>query len=169
LRLSNVKSWLGHDTTSTIQLDKNSIFTHVVVKLHGGLVAASINPRSTTDSAGSSDLCRFFSSTGDILSDTLTNAAYSLNKVLLFNLILDKGELTETELLTSKVNVSGAISLSREESIDLHALAENDEISLEDLENEEEEAAPQEDAPVEDQLTIEEADDESPETLSEEL
>ena len=129
LRLSKGKSGLGHDATCTVKLDKNSIFTHVVVKLHGGLVGASVDPGSTSDSAGTSDLCRFLSSTSDVLSNTLTNAAYSLNKVLLFNLFLDKGELTETELLTSKVNVSGAISLSREESIDLHALAENDEVS----------------------------------------
>ena len=46
---------------------------------------------------------------------------------------------------------------------------DTEEISLEDLDNEAEDVAPQDDAPVEDQLTIEEADDESPETLSDEL
>ena len=126
LRLSKGKSGLGHDAACTVKLDKNSIFTHVVVKLHGGLVGASVDPGSTSDSAGTSDLCRFLRSASDVLSDTLTDAAKLLDQVSLFDVFLDKCKLTEAELLTSKVNISSAISLSGEESVDLHALAEDD-------------------------------------------
>lgn len=95
------------------------------VKLHRSRVVSSINPSRGAHCAHTSNALRFVTSSSNVVCDSLADLIDLLDQVSGLDMLLDDVELTQAKHGASQVYVSRSVLLGREETVDLHALSED--------------------------------------------